>query len=62
MATLTPLEYQLLAACKAQHEAIDILFAMLIARDPKFFPSKSGKPWGAVQLGNAAIKEAEGSV
>lgn len=62
MAILTPLEYQLLAACKAQHEAIDLLFAKLTQLDPNFFPSKSGQPWEAVQLGNAAIKMAEGSV
>ncbi len=48
-------------ACKAQHEAIDILFAMLIMRDKKFFPSKSGKkPWEAIKQGNKALAKAEG--
>lgn len=42
-------------ALNAQHDAIDILFAMLIERDPKFFPSKSGKPWDAMVLGNNAL-------
>ena len=32
----------LYAACKAQHEAIDRLFARLVKLDPTFFPSKSG--------------------
>jgi len=45
---------------KAQHQAIDQLFAELIKRDPDFFPSKSGQPWEAVQKGNAAIKRMEG--
>lgn len=51
----------LLAACKAQHEAIDRLFAMLIEvtgdRQP-FYPSESGQPWEAVLIGNAAILKA----
>lgn len=38
----------LLDACKAQHQAIDRLFAELIKRDKTFFPSKSGQPWEAV--------------
>lgn len=56
---------ELLAACKAQHEAIDRLFAMLIGLtrehtpDAHFFPTKSGQPWGACQQGNAAIAKAE---
>ena len=56
---MTELEEKLLEACKAQHDAIDLLFAMLIKLDPNFFPSKSGKPWEAVKLGNEAIKLAE---
>ena len=56
---MTELEGTLLKACKAQHEAIDLLFAMLIKVDPNFFPSKSGKPWEAVVLGNAAINMAK---
>jgi hypothetical protein len=50
----------LLEACKAQHQAIDMLFAMLIQRDPDFFPSQSGAPWEAVLKGNAARAKAEG--
>lgn len=46
----------LLDAVKAQHDAIDVLFALLIAKDPTFFPSKSGKPWQAIIQGNEAIK------
>lgn len=49
----------LLLACKAQHRAIDILFALLIQKDEKFFPSQSGQPWKAIQQGNKAIKDAE---
>ncbi|GAI27216.1 unnamed protein product [marine sediment metagenome] len=50
----------LLEACKAQHQAIDRLFAELIKRDPAFFPSKSGQPWEAIQKGTAVIKRMEG--
>jgi hypothetical protein len=49
---------ELLAACKAQHNAIDILLAMLIERDSSFMPSKS-VVWPALVLGNAAISKAE---
>lgn len=56
----------LLAACRAQNLAIDGLFAMLIgitrARGydgEAFLPSKSGEPWRAVELGNAALRDAE---
>lgn len=56
---MTALEEQLLEACKAQHEAIDLLFARLIQLDPSFFPSKSGKPWEAMVKGNEAIAAAE---
>ncbi len=49
----------LLAACKAQHQAIDWLFAQLITRDHSFFPSES-PAWPAVIQGNAAIEKAEG--
>lgn len=51
----------ILAACKAQHEAIDILFARLIQLDPTFFPSKSGLPWEAAASGHAAIAKATGA-
>jgi len=47
-------------ALKAQHQAIDILFAMLIERDKTFFPSKSGQPWEAIVEGNKALAEVEG--
>lgn len=53
----------LLGACKAQHTAIDKLFAMLIsntADSPEpFYPSKCGQPWDALCQGNAAIAKAE---
>lgn len=49
----------LLAACKAQHTAIDTLFAMCIEKDAKFFPSKSGQPWKAIKQGQAVIAKAE---
>ncbi len=49
----------LLDACKAQHKALDILFAMLIQKDEGFLPSKSGQPWEAIVEGDKAIKEAE---
>src|SRR5215831_14126787 len=42
----------LLAACEAQHTAIDTLFAMLARANPEFFPSQSGQPWEAIQQGN----------
>lgn len=47
-------------ALKAQHGAIDLLFAMLIKRDKDFFPSKSGQPWDAMIQGNKALAKAEG--
>lgn len=55
----------LLAACKAQHEAIDELFARLImqaaeGKSPDFYPSKSGRPWDALLQGKTAIAKAEG--
>ena len=50
---------ELLTACHAQHEAIDILFARLIQLDTTFRPSESGKPWEALQLGVAAMRNAE---
>ncbi|KKL20954.1 hypothetical protein LCGC14_2450300 [marine sediment metagenome] len=53
-------EPDLLEACKAQHDAIDLLFAKLIQLDPTFYPSKSGQPWAALQQGNAAIKKTKG--
>ena len=49
----------LLTACKLQHAAIDLLFAMLMQVNPRFMPSQSGKPWEALLAGNAAIAKAE---
>jgi hypothetical protein len=51
---------ELLEACRAQHEAIDRLFAALIACDKDFLPSRSGQPWEALKAGHAAIAAAEG--
>lgn len=45
----------LLEACKAQHEAIDRLFAVLISNLPMYLPSESGQPWDALKQGNTAI-------
>lgn len=53
---------ELLEACKAQHQAIDRLFAELIKRDETFFPSKSGQPWEAVVKSNTTIAKAEGKI
>lgn len=50
----------LLEACEAQHQAIDILFALLIQKDKSFYPSKSGKPWDALIQANAARAKAKG--
>lgn len=52
---------ELLAACKAQHNAIDILMAHLIELDPTFLPSKS-RIWPMLLQGNAAIAKAYGQV
>jgi len=49
----------LLDACKAQHEAIDRLFARLIEKEENFFPSKSGQPWTAIIKGNQVIARVE---
>ena len=53
---------ELLRACKAQQEAIDRLFALLISKDDGFFPTKSGQPWEAVMIGVDAIAKAEGKI
>ena len=50
----------LLSACRAQHDAIDRLFARLVLAEPGFFPSQSGQPWAALVEGNKAIREANG--
>jgi hypothetical protein len=49
----------LLAACKAQHKAMDELMAKLIALDDTFLPSKSGEIWEAMLEGKRAIAKAE---
>jgi len=48
---------EVLDALKAQHQAIDRLFAELIRRDDTFFPSKSGQPWEAGRKGNTLIQK-----
>lgn len=50
---------ELLAACKAQHEALDILMAKVALLDPEFRPSKS-VAWAAVLQGHETIAKAEG--
>lgn len=50
---------ELLVACKEQHTAMDWLFARLIEKDPKFFPSQSFA-WTAAQHASDAIRKAEG--
>ncbi len=57
---LEEINTDLYEACKAQHDAIDILFARLIELDKNFFPSKSGKPWEAIIQGSKALVKAEG--
>jgi hypothetical protein len=52
-------EEEMYAALKAQHDAIDMLFAMLAQSVPTFYPSRSGKPWEAMLQGNLAIKHYE---
>lgn len=49
----------LLEACQKQHDALDLLLAMLAERDRNFFPSESAA-WPAILAGNAAIAKAEG--
>lgn len=55
----------LIAVVKAQHEAIDRLFAMMIEQtssgcvpDKVFYPSESGQPWEAIQAGKAVLEAA----
>lgn len=53
---------ELLKACKAMHQALDMLLAQRIAESPReatFMPTQS-PAWPAVVQGNAAIKQAEG--
>jgi hypothetical protein len=58
-ARLSAAASDLLAACKMAHDAIDMLFAMLVRLDREFAPSRSGQPWEALLAGNAAIAKAE---
>lgn len=61
--SLTPLESEMLRVLQDAHDAIDTLFAMLVVRSPKdntFHPSKSGAPWAALLVVNAAIAKAKG--
>lgn len=55
---------QMVLALKAQHEAIDTMFAMLIAKtlhhEKPFYPSESGRLWEACLAGKAAIEAAGG--
>lgn len=52
----------MLRALRAQHEAIDRLFARLIEAqrqdDPPFFPSESGQPWEALLFGKKVLDAA----
>jgi len=51
---------ELAAACLAQHEAIDTLFALLILHVPGFRASESGQPWEALIQGNEALEKLTG--
>lgn len=48
----------LLAACQAQHKAIDYLLARLITLDDSFRPTQCAEAWPAAVAGNAAIQKA----
>ena len=50
----------ILKALKGQHDAIDILLAMVIVRDESFRPTQS-RVWPAVTGGHEAIKLLEAS-
>jgi hypothetical protein len=58
----------LVRAVEAQHDAIDLLFAMLIRLTGKyesqgealFYPSQSGRPWEACVLGHKALAKLKG--
>lgn len=57
-----PVETMLVGVVQMQHAAIDMLFAMLVAQSPHdktFYPSKSGMPWLACQMGHAVIEAYE---
>ena len=48
----------LLEASKLQHEAIDMLFAELVKRDPGFYPTRHCA-WDAARRGHIAISVTE---
>lgn len=52
---------KLIQVVRAQHHAIDMLFATLIYRtkdqQTPFYPSKSGEPWDACQRGAVLMNE-----
>lgn len=50
---------ELLETCKAQHDALDFLLALLVMKDASFLPSRS-KVWPTVVNGNVVIAKAEG--
>lgn len=57
---------ELLEACRAQHNALDILMAHLIiltqrhTPEEQFYPSQSGLPWEAMTRAAAVIEKANG--
>ena len=54
-----PTREEILAVLKAQHDAIDSLFALAISLDRKFMPTKSGHVWDVCLAGNELIKKLE---
>lgn len=54
---MTELELKLLAACEAQHQAIDLLLAQQLSQSVDFRPTKS-VAWPAVEQGHQAIQTA----
>ena len=59
---MSELEQEMLLVLKLQHEAIDRLFAQLVltsSEKNQFYPSKSGQPWVACQVGAALIRRLE---
>jgi hypothetical protein len=60
---LRPLAQELLASCKELHQALDIMFAMMIQRtlqdENPFYPTTSGRPWAACCAGHRLIQRAE---
>ena len=50
----------MLDALRAQHNAMDTMFALLIEADTSFRPSQSGQLWYAMVQSNTAIAAATG--